>query len=115
MGGHYFHGHYDEKVRRHIPYNQINLFQPFIDAMDPSKENDEETSAGPKRGAILSAISQTRPIPSKVTKALTKRMQERSDSVHMVNVLPYSKIELEHVIANYECIGVGKLRFDEGK
>jgi len=103
--GHYFHGQY-ENANKHIPYDQITLFQPFLSSFESMK--------GPQRGVILASTTHSRPVPAKVTKNLTKQMNE-ADHVKKVEVMPFSKTEIDRVIANYECIGVGKLRFDEGK
>ena len=109
--GHYYHMHYDENVRKSIPYDQINLFAPFMKSF---QQSSTEKALGPKRGAILASMTYSCPLPIQVSKQLEEDMKAR-DHVEVVEVPHFTKIEMDHVLANYECIGVGKFRFDEGK
>lgn len=78
-----------------------------------------EMEKGPKRGAILTAVSHSRPVPKSITDALVteiKKLASSSSSAppHVVNVPRYSRLETETMLAHYECVGVGDFRFDEG-
>ena len=110
--GHYFHMEYDLHVNKSIPYDQINVFAPFMKSFASS--SIDTSSPGPKRGAVVASISSTRPVSKEVTDQLVENMKQQPH-VEMMEVSSFSKIEVDHVLANYECIGVGKLRFDEGK
>ena len=119
--GKYFHMHYDESVRKAIPYNQINLFQPALDAMGLVAS---ETALLPepvlmKRGAVIAAMSGSKPVGDKINAGLETCAKELSDlagsTFHLSQVPRLTNLEVEHVMANYETIGFGKLRMDQGE
>jgi len=122
--GHYFHMAHDEDVRDPIPYENINLFEHAMAAMALSagdeEEEDEDSSATPKvmkRGAIIVGTTESHAVRRRVTDSLTRsaQKQNKDDSmVHVVDVPRFSSVEVEHILANYECIGLGKLRLDRG-
>lgn len=61
-----------------------------------------------KRGGFIAAIDHTRPVKQSVTDAACKLLE--SEGVTNVEVGRYSHIEFDHMLSNYEMIGVGKLR-----
>jgi small subunit ribosomal protein S29 len=122
--GHYFHIDYDEDVKNPIPYDQISLFKPFMDAMalTARTEFDEPVEITPvlmKRGAVLVATTESCAVPRKVTEALMenakKAAEEEETPVVFCEVPRLSAIEVDHMLANYEATGVGKLRLDRGE
>ena len=126
--GHYFHMHYDEKVAKAIPINKITILKPFIDAMGlyPKVAGNDITrdAAGGsppsimKRGSMIVAISESKAVHSKFTKALTETAHEQSldehHPVHVVDVRRFSDVEVQHILYNFEVTGIGRLRFDRG-
>jgi hypothetical protein len=115
--GHYFHRAYDEDVREPIPYEQINLFEPFMAALSLSADDDEQGKGKPKtikRGGIVVAITESHAVRRKVTDALVTSAQSQGDSMHIVEVPRFSDIEVDHILANFEATGIGKLRLDRG-
>lgn len=135
--GHYFHADYDEDVKKPIPYDNISLFQPALDAMainavDIGEYGDldaEEKMKPPvcmKRGAVIVAISESHGIPRKVTDTLIlnakqqrQQQQQQTDTatapIYVVDVPFLSSLEIEHMLSHYEAIGVGNLRMDRGE
>jgi len=131
--GHYFHADYDEDVKRPIPYDQISLFQPVLDAMalsvlspvEAGIDDEEAPKKMPvcmKRGAVIAATTESHAVPRKVTEglvadALQQASQDDSEvpSIHTIDIPRLSTIEVEHMLANYEATGVGKLRMDRGE
>lgn len=123
--GHYFHMHYDDNVNKSIPYNQINLFKPAMDAMGLSLEDDEDiplvTPSPIKRGGIVVGITESCAVPRKVTDALNAYAQrsaaddKSSIPLHVCEVPRFSELEVDHVLANFESIGIGNLRCDRGE
>lgn len=127
--GLYFHMHYDDSVRTAIPYNQINLFKHALDAMAlsaPSVHDDDEdepllTPAPIKRGGIVVGITESCAVPRKVTDALNayaeRSATEGSSDIplQVCDVPRFSELEIDHVLANYESIGIGNLRNDRGE
>jgi len=132
--GHYFHGGYDKDVKKPIPYDNISLFQPALDAMainavDIGEYGDldaEEKMKPPvcmKRGAVIVAISEAHGIARKVTDTLVmnakQQQQQQTDTatvpIHIVDVPILSSLEIEHMLSHYEATGVGKLRMDRGE
>eukprot|EP00934_Nitzschia_sp_Nitz4_P004956 Nitzschia sp. Nitz4//scaffold43_size134323//34206//36244//NITZ4_003287-RA/size134323-augustus-gene-0.218-mRNA-1//1//CDS//3329551912//4946//frame0 len=110
--GHYFHMAYDEEVREPIPYSQINLFEHALAAMSISEEESSPKKIA--RGGIIVATTESHAVPRKVTAALTERASEQNEGVCMVEVPCFSDLEVDHVVANFEAIGVGTLRLDRG-
>jgi len=121
--GHYFHMAYDEDVRKAIPYHKINLFEPIMDAMGISAQTleEEEDSLETKsrsafdatHTAIVVGTTESHAVAGAITTKLTDSAQ-RSQSVNIVEVPRFSSLEADHVLANFEATGVGKLRLDRG-
>jgi small subunit ribosomal protein S29 len=130
---HYFHMDYDVDVKKPIPYDQISLLRPALRAMSLSVsgplDDPPAPLAGPpaaeaiRRGGVLAGTSESRAIGRKVTDGLVENaaMQEAagaasaSSPIRVVEVPRLSSLEVDHVIANYEAVGVGKLRLDRGE
>ncbi|KAG7368608.1 mitochondrial ribosomal death-associated protein 3 [Nitzschia inconspicua] len=115
--GHYFHMAYDEDVREPIPYEKINLFEHALNAMSLSVDEDAETEAAlrlMKRGAVIGGTTESHAVRRKVTDALVTSAQNQSSEMHVIDVPRFSDVEVEHIISNFECIGLGKLRSDRG-
>jgi len=115
--GHYFHMEYDPAVSRPIPSHKINLFQPFVNAMGVQKSDkdsfDAVQSVPMKLGGIVAGITESHAIKQIFTNALTDAMNEAG--VKIVDVPPFSHLEVEHILANFEIAGIGRLRFDRGE
>ena len=118
--GHYFHMTYDEQVREAIPYDRINLFEHALGAISLSTDTEDENVAPPKlmkKGAIIVGMSDSRSVARKVTEGLTKvaKIQAASDDRLVVVEVPrFSDVEVDHIVANYESIGLGNMRLDRG-
>ncbi|CAJ1936267.1 unnamed protein product [Cylindrotheca closterium] len=115
--GHYFHMAYDEDVREAIPYDKINLFEHAMSAMSLSADEDEIEPKEPmqiRRGGIIVGTTESHAVRRKVTSALVDSAQSRSGSIQVVEVPRFSEIEVEHILANFEATGIGKLRLDRG-
>jgi hypothetical protein len=118
--GFYFHADYDYDVKKAIPYEQISLFKPVLDAMALTADEgtDPRTPMMMKQGGIVVGISESRAVGRKITDQLgvNARLQASNDAVPMIvcEVPRLSSIEVEHMLANYEAIGFGKLRLDQG-
>lgn len=115
--GHYFHMAYDEEVRNAIPYDKINLFEHAMSAMSLSvNEDDDEPKETMqiKRGGIIVGTTESHAIRRKVTAALVDSAKGQGESMHVIEVPRFSDIETEHILANLEATGVGKLRLDRG-
>jgi len=115
--GHYFHMAYDEEVRNAIPYENINLFEHAMSAMALSTDEDSHApkeAVQIKRGGIIVGTTESHAVRRKVTAALVDSAQGQSESMHVVEVPRFSDIEVEHILANFEATGIGKLRLDRG-
>lgn len=119
--GKYFHEEYDNEVRKPIPYNQINLFKPALDAMGLISSTKEllPEPVLMKRGAVIGAMSLSKPVSVKTNEGLVTCANELAaapDSNMLVSNVPrLSNLEVDHIMANYEVIGFGKLRMDQGE
>uniref|UniRef100_A0A7S4N195 Small ribosomal subunit protein mS29 n=1 Tax=Odontella aurita TaxID=265563 RepID=A0A7S4N195_9STRA len=129
---HYFHGAYDEKARYGIPPQRITLFKPLLDVLglyraETIKGFAGRTEGGPrpmKRGGIVVATSEGRAVAGKFTSKLVEVATEEGEGdgdsssaaalMERVEVPAYSKLEVEHALANFEVTGIGRLRFDKG-
>jgi small subunit ribosomal protein S29 len=116
--GYYFNEAYDPTVKNSIPYNQISLFKPFMDAMaidisTDDEEKDKVVPVLPKRGGIIVATTESAAIARKYTDPLVSCAKKDSE-IHTVEVPRLSHLEVEHNLANFECIGLGNLRLDQG-
>lgn len=114
--GHYFHEKYDPTVENSIPLNKITLFQPFLDAVGVERQDDgtiyTKEPVPMKKGSIVVGITENHAVKRDVTFALHSAIKE--GGCNIVDVPHYSPIELEHILANFEIIGIGRLRFDRG-
>jgi len=114
--GHYFHGEYDPEVKNSIPLNKITLFQPFLDAVGVERKDDgtiyNKEAVPMKRGSIVVGTSENHAVKRNVTSALHDAIEK--GGCNIVDVPQYSSTEVEHVLANFEIIGIGRLRFDRG-
>jgi small subunit ribosomal protein S29 len=118
--GHYFHMEYDEMVRNAIPYSQISLFKPMLDAMGISLAETSSPTAVIQRGGIVVGTTESHAVARKFTDALTasalraEKLGNGDAPMYVVEVPRYSLKETEHVISNMEATGIGRLRFDRG-
>jgi len=118
--GHYFHMSYDDRVREPIPYSRINLFEHALAAMALSSNVEDEDVEAPrlmKRGGIIVGMTESHAVPRKVTGGLIAYAQANSKSdetLSVVEVPHFSGQEVDHILANYESIGLGNLRLDRG-
>ena len=119
--GHCFHMEFDDfyKNPKPIPYNQISLFKPAMDAMAIycAPQDEEILNLEPvlmKRGAVIVATTESKAIARKVTDPLTTSAKH-DPKVHAIEIPRLSALEVEHMVANYECTGIGKLRLDQGE
>ena len=120
--GQYFHANYDPKVKNPIPYHKISLFQPAIEAAGLSGRDAAVPFVPIRHGGIVVATSESRGVARATTEALVEEARELQRTattgtmdVHLVEVPRLSALEVEHVLANYESIGLGKLRLDGGE
>jgi len=118
--GHYFHAAYDDfyKNPKSIPYDQFSLFKPAMDAIaiycaDPDEEIKPREAVLMKRGAVIVATTESKAIARKVTDRLTACAKHDKDVI-VIEVPRLSALETEHMLANFECTGLGKLRIDQG-
>jgi hypothetical protein len=115
--GHYFHMAYDEDVRNAIPCDKINLFEHAMNAMNLSVAEDAGMESSPrlmKRGAVIVGTTESHAVRRKVTDSLVVSAQNQGDQMHVVDVPHFSDLEVDHILANFESIGLGKLRLDRG-
>jgi hypothetical protein len=120
--GQYFHEAYDPDVNKAIPFQKITLLKPLLEAMGVEKSETRKglcraVEARPmKRGAIVVGTTETHSVARLFTDTLSETMeaQQGDAGVKVVEVLPFSPVEVEHIVANFEITGVGRLRFDRG-
>jgi hypothetical protein len=118
--GQYFHMEYDNDVREPIPCDKISLFQHAIAGMALSTADNDDNVQSPKlmkRGGIVVGVTESHAVPRKVTDSLTAfalRQKGAELPMHVFEVPRFSDIEAEHILANFEATGVGKLRLDRG-
>eukprot|EP00541_Cyclophora_tenuis_P019264 CAMPEP_0116554316 /NCGR_PEP_ID=MMETSP0397-20121206/7526_1 /TAXON_ID=216820 /ORGANISM="Cyclophora tenuis, Strain ECT3854" /LENGTH=358 /DNA_ID=CAMNT_0004079467 /DNA_START=262 /DNA_END=1334 /DNA_ORIENTATION=- len=118
--GHYFHADFDPDVKKSIPYENISLFKPLLDAMGLSINGENSSKATFQRGGILAATTESRAVARKFTDALLEsasiesKVEDSKQPLTVVHVPRYSAVEVEHMLSNMECIGIGRLRFDRG-
>lgn len=114
--GQYFHAQYDEEVKKSIPLNKFTLFKHFIDAVGVEKQDDgtivAKEATPMKRGSIVVGTTGSHA----VKRIFTSNLEEAavSSGCKIVTVPQYSPLEVEHILANFEIIGIGRLRFDRG-
>ena len=125
--GQYFHEKYDIEVKNPVPYRQISLFEPILNALGlTAMRGDEDnftTCTAPammKRGAVIVATTESHAISRKVTDTLLANAKFESVAqtegvpLQVIEVPRLSTIEVQHVLSNYEATGVGSLRLDRG-
>jgi len=124
--GHYFHMSYDENVRKAIPVNKITIFKPFLDAMglypavvgnDITPDESSSNSAPMKWGSMIVGMSESKAVRQTFTQALTESARAKSrieNAFYLVDLQRFNDIEVQHVLYNFECTGIGRLRFDRG-
>ena len=120
--GHYFHMDYDKSVRSAIPLNQITLLKPFLDAMGLSTADDDEvlTPVAMKKGGIVVGVTESRAVARRFTDSLVASAEKTASlspddcPLEFVTVSRYSDLEVDHILSNFEIVGVGRLRFDQG-
>lgn len=121
--GHYFHMAYDKDVREAIPYTKINLFEHAMGAMslDVTDSDDDSVESTElrlmARGGIIVGTTESHAVRRVVTDGLVSNATRRSSAgdMHVVEVPRFSDIEVDHILANFEATGVGKLRLDRGE
>mmetsp|Transcript_122 Transcript_122/g.234 ORF Transcript_122/g.234 Transcript_122/m.234 type:complete len:735 (-) Transcript_122:220-2424(-) len=115
--GQYFHAEHDPSVERSIPPNRINLFQPIMDAMGLEKGDDGSINSKEplpiKNGGIVVGLTGSHAVARKFTNELTDSAS--LSGANIVHVSQYSALEAEHILANFEIVGIGRLRFDRGE
>mmetsp|Transcript_1260 Transcript_1260/g.1184 ORF Transcript_1260/g.1184 Transcript_1260/m.1184 type:complete len:129 (-) Transcript_1260:87-473(-) len=78
-----------------------------------------------KRGSIIAAGTESRAVAGQFTAALEEALSSSSSSttgthdgdcaINVMEVPVFSPLEVEHILANFEVIGIGRLRFDRGE
>ena len=66
-----------------------------------------------KVGGIIAGITESHAVTKKCTKDLIDAIA--ASGATCVDVPQYSALEVEHILANFEIIGIGRLRFDRGE
>lgn len=123
--GEYFHMDYDEHVHRAIPSNKITLFEPLLAAIGLEKDDYGVVRCVEpvqiRRGGIIVGTTGSRAVAQsareKLDNAITNGVEGGNggdDSITVVDVPQYSPMEVDHILANFEAIGIGRLRFDQG-
>lgn len=115
--GHYFHGDFDKAGEKAIPTDRITLFKPLCDAMGVMKaDRGDFVTKEPvpmEVGGIIAGITESHAVTKKCTKDLIDAIA--ASGATCVDVPQYSALEVEHILANFEIIGIGRLRFDRGE
>lgn len=120
----YFHEEYDPEVKKAVPHGQTTLLKPFLDAIGvpASSEEDFVHPENPpslmKRGSIVVATTESHAVPDAVTDNFVRNasaMAANDPTLCVVEVPRLSKLEFDHMVANYESIGLGNLRMDQGE
>ena len=121
--GQYYNMEYKEEVRDQdfIPYPQISLFEPIMKAAGLTINIDAEEVLTPvlmKKGTIVCATTESHAVPQRAKDLLMENAQratrEPTAPLEIVEIPRLSKLEVEHMLSNYESTGMGKLRMDEG-
>merc|ERR1711957_786463 len=148
--GQYFHREYDPTVKKSIPYQQISLFQPLLNAMqlksrktDPDYDTetylDLPKTSIMKHGGFVVGITESRAVPRRITDNLTSYAKQKMEATttttlaannnnnnnnndngskypfYVVDVPHFSKVEVDHIVSNFEATGIGNLRNDQGE
>ena len=125
--GHYFHMAHDEDVREPIPYDKINLFEHAMGlmALNTADEDDDDVQLSEPRsmtrGGIIVGTTESHAVRRLVTDELISNAtgqstaEDTTTAMHVIEVPRFSDIEVDHILANFEATGVGKLRLDRGE
>ena len=121
--GHYYHMAWDEDVRDPIPCERITLFEHALGVMGLSTSDDDDPKIAKhiKRGGIVVGVTESHAVARRITDSLTASAKRQSTKdgaptdLHIVEVPRFSDIEADHILANFEATGVGKLRMDRGE
>ena len=105
-----FHMDYDPEVKKAIPYERINLFEPLFHAT----KLHSGTHAPLTQSRIVVSTTESRGVSRQNTMSLIEKAS-CIDNFSVVEVPRLSEEEVIATIANYECIGLGRLRLDQGK
>jgi hypothetical protein len=114
---------YDPLVRKSIPYNIITLFEPLLNTLGISVDDDSNKKSPPpkneslssiQRGGIVVGTTESKAVSRKVTGKVTEVASALSD-ITVVSVPPFSVLEVEHYLSNLDVTGIGRLRFDQGE
>lgn len=116
---HYYNELYDKRALNSIPLEYFTLFRPFFQLMGLSKDTINNITYIPQTKVstntnILVGTTHSHAISPSVTSSLTQVMKN-NDYVSTILVPPYSPKEVNHIISNFEIIGIGRLRFDKGE
>mmetsp|Transcript_12796 Transcript_12796/g.19372 ORF Transcript_12796/g.19372 Transcript_12796/m.19372 type:complete len:667 (-) Transcript_12796:2448-4448(-) len=98
----HFHMDYMD-AQKGIPHQNMTLFKPLL-TMGFGSEN----SPMMRRGSVIASIDCTRPVKRDVTENAVEKIVNEG-AIH-VDITRYSFLELNHMLSNYEAIGVGRLR-----
>mmetsp|Transcript_2436 Transcript_2436/g.2730 ORF Transcript_2436/g.2730 Transcript_2436/m.2730 type:complete len:253 (-) Transcript_2436:303-1061(-) len=125
--GHYYHMAYDDSVQTTIPCRQINLFEPIMKYMNltvndddndnDNVDNDDDQEENRITASVIVGTTESHAIRRTVTDALTTCAEEKTKTAPnflCVEIPRFTSVEVDHIIANYEATGVGKLRLDRG-
>ena len=128
--GHYFHMSYDDSVRTSIPCNQINLFEPIMNFMNLSSTTNEDDDDDDKEGnatnvdddsitaSVIVGSTESHAIRREITDSLTSSATTNATTTTTtttcIEIPRFTSLEVDHILANYEATGVGKLRSDRG-
>ncbi|KAL7567026.1 hypothetical protein ACA910_019949 [Epithemia clementina (nom. ined.)] len=134
--GYYYNEEYDPLGKKTIPHDKLTLFEPILRAAGMSVELDGENIVSPvlmKKGSMVMAMSMSHGVPRLTSDAFmvnarlsasTKSFDHHGGAaaatnagrslLNLVEVPRLSKLEVEHMLANYEATGMGLLRLDEG-
>ena len=114
---------WDEDVRDPIPCERITLFEHALGVMGLSTSDDDDPKIAKhiKRGGIVVGVTESHAVARRITDSLTASAKRQSTKdgaptdLHIVEVPRFSDIEADHILANFEATGVGKLRMDRGE
>jgi hypothetical protein len=119
--GHYFHMSYDDSVQKSIPCNQISLFEPIMNFMNLSattNDDDEDEEGNNVDDSITASVivgsTESHAIRREITDSLTSSATTIATTTTCIEIPRFTSLEVDHILANYEATGVGKLRSDRG-
>ena len=68
-----------------------------------------------KRGGFIVGVTESHAVAKKFTDGLENALINHEQSCHIVEIPQFSQLEVEHILANFEITGIGRLRFDRGQ